>query len=528
MKISYKRIRLLAVLYAVIPILIFFFGWLSIVSAIIFSVLLAGALVLFIRNTSNFDFNKTHMTMPKKTLIMIGSISFAWCLLAGQGGFIHQSTDHIIRNAIFRDLIYKPWPVIYRDGSMLSYYIAHWMPPAIFGKAFYLLTSSEAAGYAAGNIFLLLWSFAGVYLTLLLVCMLTVQKGRPHFIAAAFMFIFFSGLDIIGKTVISNTSISMHLEWWASFAQYSSFTTCLFWVYNQTVVTWLMTLCILNERSIKNFAFLGLLMLPFGPLPFIGIVFICMVKALAICWELCGKHKITTALKTVFSPQNILAVASVLPVFYLYFFSNAIASNNAVFENGQSDVSLRLNNDIVSRIFSGDAGTSAHAVLIYLLFILLEFGIYGALIIFLNKKRKVKTPREFIAVIVFLCILPLLKYGESGDLAMRTSIPLLVYLAVEFISRLLEEIPRKREYKSLDDLARKKAWFLASVLVFSCGCVTAAVEFYREITYTVRSVVMQIPQVRIETMDDEEYKNNFTAKDYKSSGFYKYIGKKDE
>lgn len=526
MKITYKRVRLFAVIYSMIPILIFILGWLSIIPAIVFSVLMTAALVFFIRSSNERDFKKTHMIMPKKTFVKIGIISFVWCFLAGQGGFIHQSTDHIIRNAIFRDLISKPWPVIYQDGSMLSYYIAHWMPSALLGKVFFLATGSKAVGYAVGNVVLLLWSFAGVYIALLLVCMLTVSRKKPRFLTAAFMFIFFSGLDAIGSCITFNMPISLHLEWWALFAQYSSFTTCLFWVYNQTIVTWLMILCILNERSIKNFAFLGLLMLPFGPLPFIGIVLMCVFKAFGICLELAKKHKITTALKTIFSLQNIFAVASILPVFYLYYFSNAIASNNAVFEDGYNDVSLRFNSDIVSRIFSGNTDLAANTCISYLLFIMLEIGIYAALIIIWNIKHKVRTPRDFIAAIVFLCLLPLFRYGSAGDLAMRTSIPPIVYLSVEFIPRLLQDLPEKGEFQSLDEFAQKKPWLLVAVFVYLIGCITAATEFCREISYTVRDVVTQTPPEYIETMDDEEYKNNFTAKDYQNSNFYKYIGRK--
>lgn len=526
MTISYRRIRLLAVIYAMIPVLIFFLGWLSVVPAIVFSVLMMGALVFFIKNSNNRDFKKTHIVMPKKTFVRIGIISFVWCFLAGQGGFIHQSTDHIIRNAIFRDLISKPWPVIYQDGSMLSYYISHWMPSALLGKVFFLATGSRAVGYAVGNVILLLWSFAGVFLTLLLVCLLTVSKKKPRFIAASFLFIFFSGLDAIGFSITFNRPISLHLEWWASFAQYSSFTTCLFWVYNQTIVTWLMVLCILNERSIKNFAFLGLLILPFGPLPFIGIVLICVFKAFNILLELAKKHKIIILLKSIFSLQNILAAASVLPVFYLYYFSNAIASNTAIFENGHYDVGFRFNNNLVSGIFSKDADLVAKTCVFYLLFILLEAGIYIALIIIWNIKHKVKTPRDFIAVIVFLCLLPLFRYGSGGDLAMRTSIPPIMYLFVEFISRFLQDLPKKGEIKNLDEFARKKTWFFAAVLVYFIGSITAAAEFFREVSYTVNCIVTHTPPEYLETMDDEEYKNNFTAKDYKNSDFYKYIGKK--
>lgn len=526
MTISYRRIRLWAVIYAIIPILIFFIGWLTVVPALVFSVLIAGAVIFFIKDSKDRDFKKTHMVMPKKTLVIIGIISFVWCFLAGQGGFIHQSSDHVIRNAIFQDLISKPWPVIYRDGSMLSYYIAHWMPSALLGKIFLSVTGSKAVGYLMGNVFLLLWSFAGVYLTLLLVCMLTVPKKKPRFITASFLFIFFSGLDALGNCYSSALPISRHMEWWAAFAQYSSFTTCLFWVYNQTIVTWLMILCILNERSIKNFAFLGLLMLPFGPLPFIGIVMICVFKAFDIGLKLLKKRKITILFKSVFSLQNIFSAASVLPVFALYYFSNAIASNNAVFEDGHQDVGLRFNEMLISDIFSGKADAVVRSCGLYLLFILLEVGIYIALIIIWNIKHKVKTPRDFIAVIVFLCLVPLFRFGSGDDLAMRISIPAIVYLSVEFISRLLRDLPKKGEIRNLSEFVRKKTWFFAAVVVFLIGSINAANEFYREISYTISGIVTQTPPEYIETMDDEEIKNNFTAKDYQNSDFYKYIGKK--
>lgn len=176
MKISYNRIRAAAVLYAVIPIIIFFFGWLSLLWAVIFSALLLAAGFFFLKNAGKRDGEKTNVVISVKMLIIIGVIAFLWCVFAGQGGFIHQSNDHAIRNAIFRDLIKKPWPVVYEGDMLLSYYIAHWMPPALLAKLVYAVTGSVAAGYAAGNIFLLIWSSIGVYLALLLVVILTGSK----------------------------------------------------------------------------------------------------------------------------------------------------------------------------------------------------------------------------------------------------------------------------------------------------------------------------------------------------------------
>lgn len=526
MKISYNRIRAAAVLYAVIPIIIFFFGWLSLLWAVIFSALLLAAGFFFLKNAGKRDGEKTNVVISVKMLIIIGVIAFLWCIFAGQGGFIHQSNDHAIRNAIFRDLIKKPWPVVYEGDMLLSYYIAHWMPPALLAKLVYAVTGSVAAGYAAGNIFLLIWSSIGVYLALLLVVILTGSKKNTHILAAVLLFIFFSGLDIIGTFVTGHDNNGNHYERWAYFAQFSSVTTCLFWVYNQTIVIWLVTLCILNERSVKSFAFLGLLALPFGPLPFIGIVMICVVKAVVISIDLIKNNKAATAFKNIFSPQNILSCAAILPTYYLYYFSNAIMSNEAVYGEKQVDVSFRINNIIVGTAESGNIRDIVLMVLFYLLFFVLEAGVYIAAIIVYNKLKRVKTDPVFIGVIALLLFIPLFKLGGGNDFSMRVSIPPLLYIAVEFIKRFTESMPVKGEFKSLDELVRKKPWFLAASVIFFIGSMTACTEFYREIYYTVTNAETAVDYYQTESMEELNEKNNFTAKNYKDSNFYKYICKK--
>ena len=526
MKISYDRIRKAAVLYAVIPIIIFFFGWLSVLWAAVFSALLLAAGFFFVKSSGKRDGERTHAVISLKTLIIIGAIALLWCFLAGQGGFFHQSNDHAIRNAIFRDLIKKPWPVVYEDDMLLSYYIAHWMPPALLGKLFYTATGSAAAGYGAGNIFLFIWSGIGVFLALLLVVILTGSKKNSHPLAAVLLFIFFSGLDIIGTFVTGRDNNGNHYERWAYFAQFSSVTTCLFWVYNQTIVIWLVTLCILNERSVKNFAFLGLLALPFGPFPFIGIVIICLIKAAVMSVRLIKKGKAGTAFRNIFSPQNILSCAAIMPTYYLYYFSNAIMSNEAVYGDKQVDVGFRINNILAETAAGGNAKDIVLMVLFYLFFVILEAGLYIAAIITYNKFKKVKTDPAFIGVMAVLMFIPMFKLGSGSDFSMRVSIPPLLYIAVEFIRSFTESIPSKGEIKSLDEFVRKKPWLLAASVIFFIGSMTACTEFYREIYYTATNAETSVDYYQTESLDELEEKNNFTAKNYTYSNFYKYISKK--
>ncbi|MDE6732488.1 MAG: hypothetical protein K2J77_06390 [Oscillospiraceae bacterium] len=526
MKVSYNRIRSAAVIYVAIPIFIFFIGWLSALWAAVFSVLLAAACFFFWKSSRKQDGEKLYAVVSKKTLIIIGAIALAWCFLAGHGGFFHQSDDNAIRNAIFRDLIKLPWPVVYSDGSMLSYYIAHWMPPALAGKIFYAVSGSAAAGYAAGNVFLLLWSSIGVYLSLLLVVILTFSRKKPRILLAVFMFILFSGLDVIGTAVTGYMYSYGHLEWWATEIQYSSFTTCLFWVYNQTIAIWLVTLCIINERSVKIFAFLGLLALPFGPLPFIGIVLLCIIKAAVIGVKAIRKGKLAAAVKNIFSPQNILACVSVFPVYYLYYFSNAIAANDAYFAEGKKEVGFRINEIWLKPFAEGDVPDIISKFLLYILFVLLEAGVYAAIILIHLKSKKKKAAPEFKGALFILLLLPLFRLGSGGDFTMRVSIPFIVYLAVEMIKAFADSVPAKGEIRGIEELVKKKTLFFVSSIIFLLGAITPAFEFYREIRYTVTNFQTPHDLEETESMDEIEIKNNFIARDYTESNFYKFISKK--
>lgn len=529
MKISYNRIRCAAVMYAVVPIFIFFFGWLSIFWATVFSGLLAAACFFFYKNSRKRDGEKTYAVISKLMLAIIGIIAFVWCFLAGQGGFVHQSNDHIIRNAIFRDMIKMPWPVVYSDGSMLSYYIAHWMFPALLGKIFYAVSGSVSLGYAAGNVFLLIWSSIGVFLVLLLTVILTYSKKKSHILLAVFMFIFFSGLDFVGATVFKHRT-DHHFEWWALYMQYSSITTCIFWVYNQTIAIWLITLCIINERSCKNFAFLGLLALPFGPLPFIGIVMMCVIKAAVISVRHIRKGQIIK-LKNILSLQNILPCISILPVYYLYYFSNAIVSNdvglNGInYKTPQLNTGFRLNEFFLNPIIERNIPVSIYMIRLYIAFIVIEFGIYAAIILIYKKKNKEKIAPEFIGTIILLLLMPLFRLGTAGDFTMRASIPPIVYIAVEFIKTFIELINQKKKITNFNGFILKNVCIVIISFIFILGAVTPATEFHREISLTLSGVDTIADRREKESMDEVESKDNFVAKNYTRSTFYKYICKK--
>ena len=95
------------------------------------------------------------------------------------------------------------------------------------------------------------------------------------------IFIFFSGLDIIGylMRILVNgrweafkTLIASHIEWWARIAQYSSNTTQLFWVFNQSLEIWLIVILLLQLRTNKNSQALSSLTFAYSPWAVFGII----------------------------------------------------------------------------------------------------------------------------------------------------------------------------------------------------------------------------------------------------------------
>ena len=197
-----------------------------------------------------------------------------WVALSGIGGFAFQNIDFHTRNAVFRDLINFPWPVKYytnpTDPSIpynLVYYTGFWLPAALVGKI---------AGWLAANIALYIWTVLGIILTILLLG--TKIKLTPLYLIL--ILIFFSGMDALGSLIriiaVPGTNNFLwppifHLEWWMPSFQYSSFTTQLFWVFNQAIPTWLCMALLIATGDRKIILVVWSLCCFFAPLPALGM-----------------------------------------------------------------------------------------------------------------------------------------------------------------------------------------------------------------------------------------------------------------
>ncbi|HEY5269705.1 MAG TPA: hypothetical protein VII97_05170 [Anaerolineales bacterium] len=405
-------IKRISLLYLLIPFLIFCLGYLKMFISLSIALIF---LWLIIKNWSHSIKEGQSCSLSRRNLVFTFLVVLLWVALSGIGGFAFQNIDFHIRNAIFRDLINFDWPVKYytnpTDPSIpyiLTYYIGFWLPAALVGKI---------AGWLAANITLYVWSVLGILLTLFLLA----SKIKLTPTKLALLFIFFSGMDGLGTLLmviaIPNTYHQLwppifHLEWWMPGFQYSSFTTQLFWVFNQAIPAWLCMALLYVTGERKIMLLIWSLCCFFAPLPALGMfpyVVLKFPKELMDTENLNARPKMKTIsvffsrllqdVRTLLSIENILGGGLVLGISLLYFLSNVQSSNGSA-----------------SQIQSV-------GWILYVIFVLFE-----GLILWWIFKDRYKVNLNWYLAGALLIVIPLIKIGNGNDFCMRASIPTLFML----------------------------------------------------------------------------------------------------
>ena len=503
-----------SVLYVVLPIIIFSFGWLKIYFAVPASLILLYFAYSLYNEISSVEVNITNSGTKKFWLLTLLCL-LVWVFFSGIGRFSYQNWDHFARNVFYRDLCNYEWPVIYDfapqsklvrsilgDGTAaLSYYFAWWLPPAFVSKIFSL-------GQAGQDICIYLWAVLGVFLVVYNLC----RYFRKTSYTVVLIFIFFSGIDVIGAVISGRYSVPtpssrygnvsgiiqvlvLHIEWLYGF-QYSANTTQLYWVFNQSIPVWLITCMLLQLRTNKNNMALSSLTFAFSSWAAIGII------PLALAHSMQDGRKFRKA----FTLQNIA-----VPLFMMIAFGMLyLGTNNAM------KISLFIN--------------SAEKFAKYLLFIFIEIGVY--LLIMWRTPCKYNF---FYVVVAELLLIPFVQV-TTGDFLMRASIPALFIFMVFVIKFLVEED---------DNTLRLRKIILACALVV--GAFTPFTEINRSIAGTGRYIaekyILHKPMNDIHNPLREEIysigaiteeatasqmelvKNQYLIFDYKHSAFFKYLAR---
>lgn len=476
-------------IYLAIPLLLFLLNWLDYGWALVFSSCFGLA---FYKAFREIKIGDDVDILSDNAFLALNCVAIIWCFFAGIGYFYYQPFDYHFRNAVFRDLINYEWPVFYdRANTPMVYYMGYWLFPALFGK---LALSVGLSGYNAfmfANIILFMYAVMGVCLLFVHVVKAVKAKSNMQICFAISVFVLFSGLDVIGDSIIKyQAPFDYHLEWWASFIQYSSITTMLFWIFNQFIPIALLMFLVFNERNIKNFGFLIAISLFMAPYPTAGIgVFMLMYCFNVLLQPTDKKYFI---LNEVFSVQNIIGVFILLVLEVLFYITNS---------EGMSGYYPLFEYTTVSK---------------FLLFVGLEFLIYCLII-----GKKFYKDVFFITMVGMLLFIPFLRVDEQNNFCMRASIPAILLLSVYCIRFLFEN---KNKYLTL---------VLGCVLLI--GAVTPLTEFYRGIHYTVKAGRVNLVADEIYTLNKSfvrmpifgwDANHQYTAKEYETDVFWQFFSKK--
>jgi hypothetical protein len=383
MKFLYR----VSILYLIFPFLLFLFGWVRLSIAIPLSAIVLFAIWRLFKNCAT----NHHSPFPdSKSIGYWLLITAFWVALSGVGGYAFQNWDHHWRNAVFRDLIKFDWPVYYTQPEsgpvkMLVYYVGYWLPSAWVGRFL---------GWKAANFALFLWTLPGVLLVTLHLA--SALKTSP--LKASLLLILFSGLDSIGTLFFAKEYPSLlppvtHLEIWAGNLQYSSFTTQLFWVFNQAVPAWLCVAMIVviaarQSQSHAEIILLWSLCFFFAPLVSLGLLPYVLIELIK-----------QTDFKSPFKNlrwEILPAAAIILLLSTFYFLSNTAAQQR---------------------------GLQAIPFADFLAFFLLEGGILW----FALAPVKWRDPRWMVTGLLLL-VIPFIQLGSDRDFVMRVSIAPLFYL----------------------------------------------------------------------------------------------------
>lgn len=441
---------ILGYLYIVIPIIIFFIGWCNVYTAVLGTGIILVSLYFAIKNAP-----KIWVPEDKKQsflLIVTALIVLIWVYYSGIGALVFQNTDHYARNGIFEALVQQSWPVISSEKNIiLTYYIAFWLPSAVIAKVF----NNIQIGYY----FQIIWASLGIFLFFYYV--LTNLKRKNLF--PIILFIFFSGMDFAGIILTQQKEFLMmpfaHLEWWFPKYQFSSMTTQLFWVFNQALPAWIITMLILNEKNNKNIIFIYSCMFLHSTLPAIGIlpfvIYFCLKNGKSNIRELFKFDILKQDILSCLTFQNIVGAAIVTLVSYFY-----------------------LSNNISGQLVSTTQLSIFEVFFVLLIFFSLESGFY-LFCIYKDYKSNVL----FYMILLCLLIYPFITIGVSDDFCMRATIPALIILYL-LIAKMFDNLQIKE--------FRLRHYLLIVFLII--GMITPMNEILRTVHYTNQGYTKVISQ----------------------------------
>lgn len=478
--------------YVLLPTALFFLGWVKPWIAVPVCFLL----IWFLKRALEEEIGLFLPTWNRKNIIrgvvMVMMIAL-WVYFSGIGNLVWQNSDHMARNALYEVLVYDEWPVVRNivceEGTQcrgLIYYIGYWLPAAVVGKIF---------GMTAGYLFQYLWAVIG-----LCACAVLLNAFmRKWAIWPIALFMIFSGLDALGCILTGNANQVLsfvHLERWSGI-QFSSFTTQLYWVFNQAVYAWILFALIMLQKTNKHMIWLWIMGMITCTFPFVGmmpfVVYVIGRNGKATRADLAAKKD--GILNGLFSMENLLG-GGIGVVCLVYLAGNLSVHNSTV---PVTDISY---------IYIQDTENAIYHLIRYSVFIFVEIGVYYIYVYRWQKKSGL-----FYISLVWLLLCPFVKVGAGGDFCMRASIPALLILFYMVADSMQKDLQKRN----------MQAFFI--IMLLTVGSVNVIHEIGRSVDITIQCY-QDCSEIDNPTSSGEKLllSNNFSGS-VEDNFFFQYLAK---
>lgn len=413
--------------YLALPIFLFGFGWLRLPWAMGCAVVVGCGLWLTV-----VDFRQEALAQEVRSWWQMVTwrgiaVTVALCLglilISGVGGYGYQTGDWAKHEILLKDLVDYPWPVFYDYYGVaigLVYYVAYYLPPALLGKLGGIFLANQA---------LVVWTLAGLILSVFWFALLI----KRSLVVGLSFFLLFSGLSSIGFLLRFYTPFELlagapdlntapwqtHPALWAAVWQYSPHVRGLFWVPQHVLPGWLITGLVLfileTTTTRRSLLFLWALSALWSPFVTIGLAPFFLADLLPR-----PQSHLADRLRVYLSLANGcgLVLFGLMAVYY----ATKVTPITPVLNQGMR-IGLSL-----AELAPRDGWL--RVLLSYLLFCLLEFGVYFLLDRGNAVKNRPTLRWSYWLVLLWLAGLPLLVLGQHNDLTMRASIPALFFVAV--------------------------------------------------------------------------------------------------
>jgi len=398
----------------------------------------------------------------------------------------------------------KPWPVYYHNdtgSAMLTYYIGQYLIPAAVGKV--------VGSFRVGEIAVLFWNAAGVFLALLLLFRITKADTARKWLLTAVVFFPFGFTLFLGRGLYAATPFGSvdapEDNYWISKSirvYFRSMVNVLRWIPTNAITPWIATALFADQYSNnfgeRNYVLLAAPLILYATFPFLGLALLMMgVFFIKLVRPSTTRVERLNALKNCMSASNLCALVS-SAVMLAYIFGNVTGEKPE--EIGFSII---------------DYGSNS----ILYLCVCLTFLCYSVVIFKIHKESPL-----FYVVNAALLLFPFFRMGRWNDLCMNASVPEVFLLMVFIIQALFKYIEQKNS-------ASRRAAIL--ILLLFIGAIYPARELI-DVSKTGPVWDGSGRYGEIQSMNEYartdgtvmvDYAYNYYTYDYENSMFCKYLAK---